>query len=334
VGEGTFTYWTRPVPGSTLEVVSAGTAGAGTAGDVSRRVEATATDTSASSLFADATVMGRDWITMDSEARVDGNAATNGDITMFSNATLCGNAKHGVGRDIYLQSNAEHICGTEAEGPLVLPMVDQGDVPTNNSNGRFFSQDIISGGSSNVTWNSSTRTLTLDSNSSLTMGGQNYSLCRLHLRSNSTLIVAAGASVRIYFDSPEACGQSSGVEQLRVDSNTRITSTSGDPTRAAFLFVGSETLQTKAVFDSNSQVVSECDNELLLYGPLTDLVFDSNSVYCGAVAGKTLSLGSNTQIINDPRVQDFSQLTVAGHYVVDRWIECTGASANPPDGGC
>ena len=179
----------------------------------------------------------------------------------------------------------------------MLQPVFQGDVPTVNSNGRFFSQDLRSG-ASDVTWSSATRTLTLNGNSSVTLGGTNYSFCKLTLDSNSTLYIAAGAVVRIYFDSPEACGQPSGVTQLLMTSNTRIVSSSGAPTNAALLFVGSTSTpfrQTKAVLDSNTgSSGAGCSSSFVIYGPKTDLSLNSNATWCGALAGKSVALDSNS----------------------------------------
>ena len=100
---------------------------------------------------------------------------------------------------------------------LSLPPVNQGDVATNNSNGRFFTQDPYTGGA--PTWNPTTRELSLSSNKTLTLGGSNYSFCKLTMSRNSSIFVTAGATVRLYFDSPEHCGYPSGTTQLSVNSN-------------------------------------------------------------------------------------------------------------------
>jgi hypothetical protein len=84
------------------------------------------------------------------------------------------------------------------------------------------------------------RELFIDGSTSVTLGGSIYSFCKLTMRSNSNLFVAPNAKVTIYFDSPEACGYADGVTQLDMSSNTRITSSTGNPVSVAMLFVGSE----------------------------------------------------------------------------------------------
>jgi hypothetical protein len=154
------------------------------------------------------------------------------------------------------------------------------------------------------------------------------------MKSNTTLFVAAGATVRIFFDTPEACGLPSGTPQLQLLSNSRMTVTSGDPTHLVLLFVGSDTSQTWVDLNSNSQVNSACDNEFIVYAPKSDVNLDSNSVYCGAIAGKTVHMNSNAEVRSDPRTKSFIVPGAIPHFQTTRFVECTGASASPPDSGC
>ena len=216
-----------------------------------------------------------------------------------------------------------------------LAPVFQGFVPSVNSNGRFFSQDLkgpTDPGS--VTWSSSTRTLSLDAGGSVTLGGNNYSFCRLQMNSNSTIYIAAGAEVRIYFDTPEACNQSSGVTQLQMDSNTRIISSSGNPANAALLFVGSSSRTTRANLNSNSGGGgATCESSFVLYGPLTEVTMNSNSTWCGAIAGKSVHMDSNVRINASGPASGFP-LPAALLYRGVRYVECVGAATTAPDQGC
>ena len=245
VGTASWTYRVRhlsPVNGTeTMEVV-----GTGTSDGVSRRVEVQARTENGGNPFSTNAVVGRDFINLESNAHIEGNAATNGDITIRSSAELCGTAQIGTepADSLNLLGSGQHGGSgcPQSTYPVVaadttLAPVFQGFVPSVNSNGRFFSQDLSTG--SGVTWNSATRTLNVGTNSTLTLGGANYSFCRLHMDSNSTIYIAAGADVRIFFDTPESCNQTSGIAQMELDSNTRIVPSSGNPAHAAFLFVGS-----------------------------------------------------------------------------------------------
>jgi hypothetical protein len=336
IGNASYSYRTSaPVissgPGGQLrsEVTTVAT---GTSDEVGRRIAMTSTSLTGAGLLSGASVMGLEGVTLNGNARVRGNVATNGNIVMSNNSELCGNGQYGAGNGLLLSNNARQCPGySQAEGEITLPPVEQGDVPTTNSNGRFFTQDIKQG--SGVTWNAGTRTLTLNSNSALTLGGADYSFCKLELESNSTLYIAQGAQVRIFFDSPENCGYTESdepVKQLILSSNTKITNTSGNPTTAAFLMVGSETISTTAELNSNSQV----NIDLILYAPFTDLVMDSNSTLRGAVAAKSVHLASNAVIQSDNRVSDF-EIPIRTRFEEARYVECRGGDpGTTPDSGC
>ncbi len=124
--------------------------GTGTSDGISRRVEVMAQSNLEGSVFGSNSVVGDDFISMNSNARVEGNTATNGDLTLQSNAVLCGNAQVGTepGDLFTLTSNAKpwrtelrgHHLSTARPRPTPPSQpVFQGDVPTVNSNGRFFS---------------------------------------------------------------------------------------------------------------------------------------------------------------------------------------------------
>jgi hypothetical protein len=185
-----------------------------------------------------------------------------------------------------------------------------------------------------------TRVLCIDSNAVLTLGGEEYSLCRLELNSNTELIIAANnPKTRIYFDAPENCPifddesdftDSEGRKvQMLMDSNSQITATSGDPTSAAFLFVGSDTMSTVAHLDSNTEICGQ----YIVYGPRTDISLNSNTTVCGSVAGKEIHMDSNATINFDDRANEF-EVPIPLHFQRTRYVECTGASGTPPDANC
>ena len=346
VGDATWTYRVRHLPAAN-GIVSMEVVGTGASDGITRRVEVMATSQLEGSVFGNNSVVGDDYIALDSNSSILGSAATNGDINLLGNSFLCGNAQYGTGADdeFNLGTNASHggpkCSGTTYPPPTPadtnLVPVFQGDVPTVNSNGRFFGQDLRGGSFSNITWTPATRTLIIDGNSSLTLGGTNYSLCRLELGSNSTLYIAAGAAVRIYFDSPENCGQSSGVSQLLMQSNTRIVSSSGTPASVALLFVGSSAtppLVTKAQLNSNTTGGgAACSSSFIIYGPKTDINLNSNATWCGAIAGKSVYLDSNSRVTAHPGTPGFT-LPMPLLYQGARYVECVGTATTAPDQGC
>ena len=169
------------------------------------------------------------------------------------------------------------------------------------------------------------------------MGGTNYYLCKLVLKSNSIIFIAAGADVRVFFDSPEACGQSSGTTQMELSSNTRILTTDHDPTSVAFLFVGSDTRTTLVKLDSNTAVDPNCDQSFVIYGPrIADRAQQQLEVLRRDRGRRPLHLDSNARVVADARTQNFT-LPTEIVYSRDRYVECsggvmpTGAGTDPDD---
>ena len=332
-------------PPYSIEVVATGTQG-----DATRRVDVKAHSVSGQSIFGDFQVKAGDSITLDSNARIHAGTASNGDITLSSNAKQCGPASVGVGHrfqqagsNSYFQDPNCTVPNTVVgQGPVILPPVNQGDVATNNNNSNFFSRDLVSGNKASACWNGvnangsagscGSRELAVGTNSTVTLTGSKYSFCKLTMSSNSSLLVAAGQTVVIYFDSPENCGYSSGVTQLNMASNTRISSNDGNPVQ--LLFVGSTSRQTIINLNSNTDINAACQQNFVVYAPLSDVNLNSNSTYCGALAGKTLHLDSNADIRTNAASQSFTVPNTAPHYTTDRFIECSSAASSPPNTGC
>jgi hypothetical protein len=239
-----------------------------------------------------------------------------------------------------------------------LPPVNQGDVATNNQNSNFFSVNPVSPTNTNakrrVCFNgrnaagetdTSTQTgcgpraLRLrngTSGVSLTLNGGNYSLCKLTMESGTTLYVANGAKVTIYFDSPEACGYTSSATQLSMSSNTSIQVNGGTAQNMRMLFVGSDTIPTAATMSSNTTQDVACNQDFVIYGPRTDMVFASNSYFCGAVAGKTVTVSSNTTVKTSNEATQYNLPDWVDHYAIDDFKECTGVmpTSGSPGSGC
>ena len=328
----TYSYQVAADTESAIRIVSVGSSDG-----VNRRIELRASDSAGSNVFADATLIGLDWIQMESNAVAEAAAATDGSIALNSNSQLCGTASVGIGGAVSGSSqHRDFDCLSPpppvTEEPLSLAPVQQGDVATNNSNGRFFTKDLIAGPENNVSWDPDARTLVLDSNVSLTLGGSNYSLCKLKLSSNSTVYIAEGADVRIFFDSPENCGGET--VPLDMDSNSKIIATGGDATKVALLFVGSDTISTTIRLASNAQPSGDCSSEFVVYAPKSDVLVNSNVTYCGAIAGESILIESESVIEAQSEATSF-QLPGAGpHYTVDRFVECTTTSPGTTGEGC
>jgi hypothetical protein len=368
VNGGSVTYWARTLSsaeqcgvGNEVECVEIVSVGA--VNGVTRRIDVMAStlpteDSSTQGPFATAGVLSYEDMTLDSNASIHTGTATNGYLRLKSNAKQCGQASVGIGKKLETSSNAQYHSNSSCTSPsstvlqqeLTLPRVEQGDAATSNDNSRLFALDQISGKKGDACWNGKTgeekatsacgtRELRVDNNSSVTLGGKIYSFCKLTLRSNSALYIESGANTTIYFDSPEACFQSSGVYQLDLQSNSRITSASGDPVTIAMLFVGSETKQTRILLNSNTSVDGPCEQNFVIYAPLSDVTLNSNSRFCGAIAGKTIHLDSNAEIWSAKGTGSFNLPGVElpetpAHYTPYRFVECSPAPAATPNDGC
>lgn len=369
VNGGEVTYWTREASGEECEVGNevecVEIVSTGTVGGVTRRVDVMASTLSTSGSsgggpFVSAGVLSKETMTLDSNSEIHTGTSTNGGFYLYGNAEQCGPASVGIGKQMKLEQNAEWHSGVECDGPeldpedvaeqeVTLPSVNQGDAAENNDNHRFFDEDTVSGNLGHACWDGfkasgksgscGERELVVEHNSSVTLGGSVYSFCKLKLLSNSNLFIEEGANVTIYFDSPENCGQSSGVTQLDLRSNSRITTVDGESTGVAFLFVGSETLETNIQLNSNTDVDGPCDLNFVIYAPLSDIDLDSNSKFCGAMAGKSIHLDSNSEIWSSSETEGFELPGVeipetAAHYTPYRFVECVAGTASPPDAGC
>lgn len=331
-GGGEFTYWVRPTENQ-IEVVSQGFADA-----VTRRVELIAiSKPQPVNPFADATLIGLLGIDLANNAHVEANVATNGQIGLGNSATLdCAVAQVGQEHlsEPFDPNEGTATCAPTAGEPIRLPPVNQGDAPIHNSNWRFFEWDPISGNRGDVDWDPDTRELTLHQNSAVTLGGSNYSLCKLTMRNRTTLYIAADATVNIFFDSPEECAYGDGETQLQMEPNSAIKPNGG--ASVALLFVGSESdppLSTNIVLRSNTHQNSTCSQSFVIYAPLTDIAMSGNAQYCGAMGGLSIDMENNPAMTPSNLAQEFTlpNEDMWSPYWRDRFVECSGPAPEPPN---
>jgi hypothetical protein len=332
---GSYTYWVRPTE-TELRIVSMGTVDG-----VTRRVMLTAPSDSGKNEglqpFGDAGIIALDGIHLESNATIDGNLATNGNIGLDANTLVdCGYASVGPGKGISPNNGGTITC-TPVEDEVSLPPVNPGDVWDNNSNDRICGLDPCV----KVDWDPSARTLTARAGGSITLGAAggvyNYALCQLTMRSNSYLLVAAGATVRLYFMSPEECG---GVtEPFVLHSNSKVQPTGSDPTDLAILIVGSPDIATSVTISSNA-ILFGCEHTFVLYAPRTDVTLNSNVNICGGVAGKAIHINSNSTITSFNTAYDFELPNTEEHasigYGPPTFVECSATvpAEAGPDAGC
>ena len=323
----------------------------GTAGEVSRRVAVSAYAPTGEALLGDSGAIGLNSLTIGGASSVElppgatsGGAASNGDIVLEDSGQLCGSAQYGTGHGVVEEGSATFPTpgcpGGEGEGFLTL---GRPVLPATNDNGRITAagttgNDTVSpttalGNPNRFSWDPNTRELALKSNTTLTLGGSNYVLCKLEMEGNSTLVVAGptNARTRIYFDSPENCGYGGGATQLSMIGQSSIVATGGNANAAAFLMVGSDSEPVpNVVLSGNAK-----QNEFMLYAPGHDVTVTGNSTYLGGIAGLNTSLNGSATIQIPSSITNFSA-SVLIRFVRERFVECNAVlpTGGAPDASC
>lgn len=352
VGSSTYAYRITPQTGGAMTIVATGSSGG-----VSRRISMSLTASTVGSVLENAGVIGLEDITLENNADIRVGVGTNGNVKLENNATICGNIRHGVGKTVTFTNNSDQCSGYGiTEGNQSLPPVSSfmpSDIATNNSNFRLVkctstsptkvpagceSDSYVANGNkgftSTVPWDPGTRTISASNNSTLTLSGGDYFVCRLVLNNNSHLIMAAPAHVRIFFDTPENCKLKSVAQQLVLSNNTDIQATgyqssSGGSDLPGLYMMGSTSIASEARFENNTGTT----NEFVLYAPNTSIVIENNATYKGVLAGKTIKLTNNATVEQDAAFKP-PQIGGATLYTRQSYVECVGPSASPPNANC
>lgn len=352
VGAASYSYRVGPSSAACAEATSCIVA-VGTSNGVNSRVEVTLESTTVGGAFSRAGVISQEDMTLENHAEIGVGVGTNGNITLGNNTSICGDIRHGIGKTITLERSASQCAGyVQTEGNEALPPVSSfmpENIATNNKDYRLVKctaetpikvpaecqEDSYSKKwETNMPWNPITRTIEPAQNSSLTLTGGDYFICRLVLGNNSHLIMGAEASVRIFFDTPENCRLSSGAAQISVSTNSDITSSGYQPGADKYALpglylLGSATIPTNVVFANNGGAV----NEFVLYAPDTNIYLENHATFKGAIAGKSVHLNNNTKVVQD---EGFKTQQLGGSilYARQSYVECVGATASPPNADC
>jgi hypothetical protein len=347
VGGSTYAYRVTPLSSGTMSIVASGSSG-----EVGRRVAISLTASTVGSVLENAGVIGVEDIRLDNNADIRVGVGTNGNVSLENNATICGNIRHGVGKGVTFSNNADQCSGYGiTEGNETLPPVSSfmpTDIATNNSDYRLVkctspdvpvgcqSDSYVANGNkgytSTVPWNPTTRTISTEENSTLTLTGGDYFICNLVLSNNSHLIMGAKANVRIFFDTPENCGLKAGAEQLSLSNNTDIQATGNTSEKSSLpglYMTGSSSIPTTARFANNSGTT----NEFVLYAPNTNIVIENNATYKGVLAGKTITLTNHAKVEQDAGFKP-PQIGGATLFARQSYVECVGATGSPPNANC
>jgi hypothetical protein len=362
VGSATYSYRVGPsttaCSGSTSCVVAVGTSNG-----VSRRIEVTLGTSSVGGILSRAGVIGDEDITLDNNADIRVGVGTNGNVKLSNGASICGDIRNGIGKKTTFENSSSQCSGyVKTEGNETLPAVSSfmpeglasswGDdkrltkcttlTATTRTPESCQLDSYSKSWGTTIPWNgnaaSKPRTIEPAQNSTLTLTGGDYFICRLYLGNNSHLIMGDGATVRIFFDTPENCGMKSGEAQIRVENNADITSSGYQPTEGKYALMGlyvmgSATIPTKIVFSNNSNGKNEAGDQFILYAPNSNIYMENNATFKGAIVGKTVYLSNHAKVIQD---EGFEPPNIGGSNLFSRqsYVECTGATASPPNANC
>ena len=324
----------------------------GTSNGASQRVEVTLKSTPVGGPFSNAGVIGNGDIVLENNADIRVGVGTNGNVSLSNSASICGDIRHGTGKKTSFENNSSQCSGyVQGEGnETLLPVTSfmPEDIATNNSDARLVlctkvteprapagcqSDSYSKAWKSTIPWNATTRTIEPAQNTTLTLTGGDYFVCRLLLGNNSHLIMGEYATVRIFFDTPENCGLKSGEAQIKVENNADITSSGyngeGKYEVPGLYVIGSTTIPTTVEFKNNTGST----NEFVLYAPNSDIYLRNQATYKGAIAGNNIYLDNHATVEQD---EGFEAPNLGGSvaYTRQSYVECTGATASPPNANC
>jgi hypothetical protein len=160
------------------------------------------------------------------------------------------------------------------------------------------------------------------------MGGFDYWVCGLFINAGK-IIMPVDSNVRIFIDTPEHCGLKSGATQVEIKGNANIESTAYNPQQGLFEVPGIYLLGNGAV----NLAGTSGTNELMLYAPYSAIDIGGNATWKGMIAGKTLRVHGGPIVESDPNIKE-PDLTFPSIFERSRYVECTGATASPPNASC
>jgi hypothetical protein len=320
----------------------------GTANGVTRRVLYTVQAATGTQLFPTGYAMLADTsINMKNNSKVTGGLGSNGNITLKNNSDVCGPITAGPGK-IYSHGPNTTVCAgsstANATQPFAIQPVDLSKASPNDNqritnaiNNSGTNKDACGSSSacSKISWNATTRVLTLNSGATLTLSGNKYFFCRLELKGGSTLQIASRTTpMEVYIDSPDNCGSTSGMGSVVWNSNANFINLSTNPATFVLYVAGSSRVATSVDLSSNdstgaSQIV------MAIYAPNSTVTYANNLNFTGAIVAKTIDLKNNAVITYDSRVTGITSGSAVRFYKGYDYKECTTtATGSTPDTGC
>lgn len=246
-------------------------------------------------LFPVPGLLGMNAVRLNNGGTVAGDVSSNGQVTINNRVTVS---------QVVLGKNAPAPTVKNSPAPAIasrpvafnqLAPVDPGDSATNNANGQI----QPAGG---VSYNASTRQLSLNNGATVTLTGGTYNFCSLNINNGSTLAIAPGAKARIIVDSPDrpgsGCPKNSG--DFSVNNNSRISNPSQDVAAAEILVMGSNNLSSTVTFNNSSAFYGA------IYAPRSTVNVNNNTLFHGGLAALVVNFNNAANFEWDSAVSNLS----------------------------
>jgi hypothetical protein len=255
-------------------------------------------------------LIGKDEITLSGNDEIGFGVATDGNLVTSGSVTICGDVQVGIGKE-WTGTGGKTQCEghTVSEGNLSLPEVSDfipSDIASHNSNARLTmcsnglpaecQKDTYNGKwTSTQPFNPVTRSINLSGSKTLTVGGGDYWICSLTLSGSQELIMAAGAHVRFFFDTPEHCGTTS---QIAISGNSKVSATGynqeiGDFSMPGFYLLGGLSWPSQIAISGTSS-----GNEFIVYAPKSDIALSGNASK-GMIVGRRVTVSGTVKLEQD-----------------------------------
>lgn len=361
LGNGsTYSYYTTPVSGSGAVCVGATLVSSasinqrcitavGTTHGVAERAQIRVAAYPATPLFQFSGVTGLNGITASGNGTINGAVASNKNIQVTGNGSVgavflgpsgslthSGNARYGQLTTVPTIVLDSVNPGTSNQTSLsACPARRAAGYPSCNDDYRisnYLTTPVTSpyDQSKGVSYNASTRTLSMSGNSSLTLGGSIYNFCQMNLSGNSAISLAPGAKVEIIIDSPDdpGSGCTAGTGSLTMSGNGSWTNLSQDPTALQIYAYGLNNLSSVVDLSGNAAFWG------VVYAPHSTVNVSGNGAINGAIAGNQVSFSGNG-FTWSPSAGTL-MATSNGVYYRTAWAQCTPTPSTPsaPGSGC
>ncbi len=311
----------------------------GTSNGVIQRAQTRVAAFGATPLFGPNAIIGLKGLSISNNDTVNGQVATNGALTLSNNATAT-SYQLGPSGSLHLSNNASAGTGTNltsAQGPIVLGPVQPGNSATTNTDYRIANYvnnpshpaapyDTAPG----VSFNATTRVLTMSNNASLTLGGGIYNFCSFTAANNITITLAAGVKTEIIIDSPDDpnSGCAAGTGTFSISNNSAITNSSQDTTALQIYVYGRNDGSNVVTLNNNGTFYG------VLYAPQSTVNVSNNGAVYGSIAGNIVNLINNFTFNWDSNDQ-YLQATSTGLYYRTAWAACVPTAPTSDSGsGC